>query len=148
MFSYKYPRPAVTVDAIVFSLKPTTKILLIQRKNPPFQNQWALPGGFLDMDETVEQAVKRELQEETGLVLDNLEQFKVFSAVNRDPRGRTLSVVFVAKIETENQLITANDDAKSVKWFDINNLPNLAFDHQIIINETIEKYKYQTKHLR
>ncbi len=92
-FSYKYPRPAVTVDAIVFAFIGEKKeVLLIQRKNPPFKGLWALPGGFVDMNETLEEAVKRELQEETGIQIENLQQFKAYSRVDRDPRERAISV--------------------------------------------------------
>lgn len=136
-FSYKYPRPAVTVDAIVFALVPDTKLLLIQRKNPPFQNQWSFPGGFVAMSETLEEAVERELQEETGLLLKNLRQFKTFSAIDRDPRGRTLSVAFVAKLAGEPVPLVAGDDAENARWFPLSELPALAFDHEAILKEVV-----------
>jgi 8-oxo-dGTP diphosphatase len=108
--------------------------LLIQRKNPPFQDLWALPGGFMDIDETLEKAAKRELEEETGLICDHLQQFKSYSAVDRDPRGRTVSVVFweVLSAIPETQ---AGDDAKEAQWFPLEQLPELAFDHEAIIND-------------
>lgn len=139
-FCYKYPRPAVTVDAVVFALIPTTQVLLIQRKNPPFQDCWAFPGGFVDENETVEEAVYRELEEETGLQVKSLEQFKTFSAVGRDPRGRTISVAFVAKLAVEPLPLVAQDDAVAAQWFPIDKLPNLAFDHNAILKEAIRRY--------
>ncbi|PVX52227.1 8-oxo-dGTP diphosphatase [Balneicella halophila] len=141
-FCYKYPRPAVTVDAVVFSLLPIphTQVLLVQRKNSPFENQWALPGGFLDMNETVEEAVKRELQEETGLLVKNLKHFKVFSSLDRDPRARTISVAFVSTLTMEPLPLVAGDDAEDAQWFPIDKLPELAFDHKQIIEEAIKMY--------
>jgi len=136
-YQYKYPRPALTVDIlIVAGNKDHLQILLIQRKNPPFQHHWALPGGFLDMDETLEQAAARELEEETGLVCGNLQQFKSYSAINRDPRGRTVSVVFWQKLPAIAP-IKAGDDAKEAQWFSISQLPELAFDHGEIVEEFI-----------
>ena len=132
-YTYKYPRPALTVDMAVF--KKTTdrhEILLIKRKNDPFVGMWALPGGFVDMDETVEMAATRELFEETNLSNIQLEQFHVFSEVDRDPRGRTVSVVFIGLLE-EPKDVKAGDDSEEVCWFEINNLPDLAFDHIKII---------------
>ena len=138
-YTYKYPRPALTVDAVVFKKSDKeTSVLLIERKNPPYKGKWALPGGFVDMDETVESAVARELLEETGITGVNLEQMHAFSAVERDPRGRTVSVVFWGVI-TNNETTRAGDDAAQAKWFSMNNLPDLAFDHQEIVAMALEK---------
>ena len=99
MYNYEYPRAALTVDAIVFAKENNSIfILLIQRGNEPFKNMWALPGGFIEMDETLENACKRELAEETGLQVEKMTQFKAFDAVNRDPRHRTISVIFFAEL--------------------------------------------------
>ena len=134
-YTYKYPRPAVTVDIIIIrNTCEDAELLLIQRLNPPYQNQWAIPGGFVDMDETVEQAAERELKEETGLSGIILNQFKTYSAVNRDPRGRTISIVFVGIAPYVSKAV-AGDDAKNVQWFKLNNLPKLAFDHELILIE-------------
>ncbi|MDP2722954.1 MAG: NUDIX hydrolase [Bacteroidales bacterium] len=139
-YEYAYPRPALTVDALILCKATTeTQILLIQRKHPPFENLWALPGGFIEMDETLEQAVVRELQEETGLVCENLQQFKSYSAVDRDPRGRTISVVFW-EVLMEIPEITAGDDAEKAQWFPVDRLPELAFDHAEIVEEFCSKY--------
>lgn len=135
MYTYEYPRPSVTVDAIVISKQEQVDILLIQRKNEPFKDLWALPGGFLDIDETLEVAVSRELREETNLKINKLKQFKAYSSVARDPRGRTISVVFYTILEQKPMDLYAKDDAKELKWFPLNSLPRLAFDHNEIIFE-------------
>ncbi len=140
-FCYKYPRPAVTVDIIIIRnpcLDP--EILLIQRLNPPYKDMWAIPGGFVDMDETLEQAAVRELKEETGLSEIILNQFKAYSNVDRDPRGRTISVVFIG-IASEKADVKAGDDAKKASWYKITELPELAFDHNLIIQEAMENIK-------
>ena len=134
-YTYKYPRPAVTVDIIIIkNACEDAEILLIQRLNPPYQDQWAIPGGFVDMDETVEQAAERELKEETGLSSIILNQFKTYSTPDRDPRGRTISIVFVGIAPSDSKAI-AGDDAKNVKWYKLKNLPKLAFDHELILTE-------------
>lgn len=135
MYSYKYPRPALTVDAIIYTVhESTVSLLLIRRGNKPFKNKWALPGGFVNMDELLETACIRELKEETGLQVEKMEQFKTFDEIDRDPRGRTISVVFSAKLP-EMQKVTGGDDAAQAQWFFLDNLPALAFDHQKIIDE-------------
>jgi 8-oxo-dGTP diphosphatase len=132
MFTYSYPRPAVTVDAILISKQ--NSILLIERGRDPFKGKWALPGGFIDMDEELEAACQRELEEETGLRVGELKQFRAFGGVNRDPRHRTISVLFYAF--TEDKLAAcAGDDAAKAQWFPINQLPELAFDHGQILEE-------------
>ncbi len=137
-YTYKYPRPAVTVDMAVFrETGDTTELLLIQRKHDPYAGRWALPGGFVDMDETVEEAAARELYEETNLKGVPLEQFHVFSKVDRDPRGRTISVIFTG-ILTGEQEVRAKDDAQEARWFPLDKLPPLAFDHDEIV-EMIKK---------
>ena len=139
MYNYEYPRAAITVDAIVLAKENnSTYILLIQRGREPFKNSWALPGGFIEMDETLEIACKRELAEETGLHVEKFTQFKTFDAVNRDPRHRTISVAFFAELH-ERKAVKGGDDASKAEWFSINNLPELAFDHAIILKEFFEK---------
>lgn len=125
---------AVTVDNFVFyKIKDTYKIALVERKNEPFKGHWALPGGFVDQDEDLPDAAKRELQEETGLVVDKTQQIGTFGKPGRDPRGHTISVVYLSQIYGEKDLI-ANDDAAKAEWFDIKDLPKLAFDHSEIVN--------------
>ncbi len=135
MYSYKYPRAALTVDAIVYFVEEkTTKVLLIERGRDPFKNKWALPGGFIEMDETLEKACIRELEEETGLAVKEMKQFRAYDAVNRDPRHRTISVVFSAKLDAE-QKVKGSDDASNAAWFSLDELPELAFDHAQILKD-------------
>ncbi len=138
MYTYQYPRAALTTDAIVFvKEKDETFILLIQRGQEPFKNKWALPGGFIEMDEILETACKRELEEETGLVVDKMTQFKTYDAIERDPRHRTISIVYFTELE-EKKMVKGSDDAVKAEWFSISELPGLAFDHEIILNEFFE----------
>jgi 8-oxo-dGTP diphosphatase len=126
---YDYPRPAVTADIIILKTTNTSQsVLLIERKHPPFEGMWALPGGFLEIDETLEAAALRELQEETGITGVELKQFHTFSKVNRDPRHRTITTVFIGYTD-DNIYIEAGDDAAKTQWFSMDKLPPLAFDH-------------------
>ena len=135
-YTYKYPRPALTTDAVVFSKSgDELKILLIQRKNPPFLGYWAFPGGFVNMNETLEESAARELREETGLDNVELKQFKTYGAINRDPRGRTVSVVYYGFVDEKDVHVHAEDDANEVQWFPVSYLPKLAFDHQNILHD-------------
>ena len=134
MFTYKYPHPAVTTDSVIFGFDGSNiNILLVERGIEPFKGAWALPGGFLRMDETVEEGAKRELCEETNIQDIYLEQFQVSSAVGRDPRERVLTVAFFALISKNDFKVIAGDDANKAQWFDWNHLPSLAFDHADII---------------
>lgn len=133
-FCYEYPRPALCTDCIIFSkIKDEIKILLIERAYDPFKGFWAFPGGFVDPDETTLEAAKRELYEETGITVNDLTQLHTFSDIDRDPRGRTVSVVYYAFLNKPVE-INAGDDAKHVKWFSLKKLPALAFDHSMILN--------------
>lgn len=143
-FTYEYPRPAVTVDAAVFrETDPGWQILLIRRGKDPFKGMWALPGGFLDMEETLEEAVARELEEETGLSGIILEQLHTFSAIHRDPRHRTISTVFIGTVDTVNSVARVGDDADAAHWFGLNELPPLAFDHAEIVAKAKERLLQQ-----
>lgn len=135
-FTYEYPRPAVTTDVMVVTREPQTRLLLIQRGNQPFIGKWALPGGFVDMDEDLPQAALRELREETGIEDVDIVQFRTYGGIKRDPRHRTISVVYTAVID-EPVLAHGMDDAADARWFELDNLPDLAFDHQLIIEEAI-----------
>jgi 8-oxo-dGTP diphosphatase len=136
MFEYEYPRPAASVDIVVSRMIDGEEhILLIQRKHPPYQGSWALPGGFLDMGETLEQAAVRELKEETCLVASSVYQIGTFSAVDRDPRSRVISTAFEANVDVQQSPIAA-DDAADWQWKRLENLDcetELAFDHENII---------------
>jgi 8-oxo-dGTP diphosphatase len=132
--TYRYPRPAVTVDCVVFGLDDAAlEVLLIQRDRPPFEGRWALPGGFVDVGETVEQAARRELREETGLEQVFLEQLYTFSAVDRDPRDRVISVAHYALVRRADHRVVAATDARDAAWFPVAAVPPLAFDHDSIL---------------
>jgi len=140
-YVYDWPRPMVTVDAVVFTFSgDKAKVLLINRGKEPYKGKWALPGGFVDMDEELEDAVVRELAEETRLTGVQLEQMHTFGTVGRDPRGRMITIVFMG-IATEGQTgIKAGDDAAQAQWFGIENLPkDMAFDHNEVVRFAIEK---------
>lgn len=142
-YTYEYPRPSVTVDAVVFGYDGMDlKILLIQRKNAPFAHYWALPGGFVDMNEDLETAVKRELEEETGLKDIFFEQLFTFGKPDRDPRGRVISIAYFALVKKSDfHYAKAASDAQEVSWFSMNHLPNLAFDHDIILKMALERIR-------
>ncbi|MGB3587905.1 MAG: NUDIX hydrolase [Tunicatimonas sp.] len=124
----------VTVDAVVFT-SDHQEVLLIQRKNDPFQGQWALPGGFVDDDEDLEMAVARELEEETGVATNDFHQVHTFSAPDRDPRGRAISVAYFTVVRKEDFQPQAATDAQAVRWFLLADLPTLAFDHATILEK-------------
>jgi 8-oxo-dGTP diphosphatase len=139
-YTYDYPRPAVTVDAAIFRRSGENwEILLIKRGREPFLGMWALPGGFVEMDETLEEAVERELEEETGLTGIVLQQLHTFSKVNRDPRHRTISTVFWGLLNEKSIKLEAGDDASALGWFGINDLPEMAFDHKDVMKLANEK---------
>lgn len=124
----------LTVDAVVFSvIDEQLKVLLIQRKHEPFKDQWALPGGFVEDNEDLYDAMKRELQEETGLKLEHARQLYTFGTPGRDPRGRTVTVAYYALIEEHLSKVKGGDDAADAQWFNIHHLPEIAFDHADII---------------
>ena len=138
-YTYNYPRPAITVDAAVFRKQNSTwELLLIERGHPPYQGMWALPGGFVEMDETLEEAATRELKEESGITFEKLQQLRAYSAVDRDPRHRTISVVFTGILNNSKQQPMAGDDAAKVAWFRVNHLPPLAFDHANMVQDALK----------
>ena len=141
--TYKYPRPALTVDCIVFGLdaQQKLKVMLIMRDIPPFEGKWAIPGGFVRMDETLEQAALRELQEETGIHDVFLEQLYTFGELDRDPRDRTITVAYYALINLVEQEILAATDAREANWFAISAIPKLAFDHDQILQTAIARLR-------
>ncbi|MEE2645515.1 MAG: NUDIX hydrolase [Myxococcota bacterium] len=130
MHQYDYPRPALTADLLPLRFrKERLELLLIERSAPPFEGAYAFPGGFVDQGETPVEAARRELREETGVEAERLLEVGSFGAPGRDPRGWTLSVAFLALLPPETEAV-AGDDARSVGWFPVNQLPPLAFDHQ------------------
>ena len=139
-YTYKYPRPAVTGDCIVITKEVNAKVLLIQRADEPYKGCWAFPGGFLNMDETIEQCAIRELEEETGLKVYDVHQIGAYSKVDRDPRGRTLTVAYLAIIDNPISVL-GQDDAAKAEWWPLSALPQLAFDHNDIINDAYTLYK-------
>jgi len=139
----------VTVDAIVFGYSKAegVSILLIKRKYPPFKNSWAIPGGFILEAESLEEAVKRELMEETGIEVNYLEQLYTFGAPKRDPRQRIISIAYFALVKsTRFQQLKASTDAEEAGWFSINELPALAFDHQQILQIAIERVRAKIRY--
>lgn len=138
-YTYKYPRPSVTADCIVMTREPEPQVLLIQRAHEPFKGCWAFPGGFMNMDETTEQCAIRELEEETGLKVNNLHQVGAYSKVDRDPRGRTITVAYLTIIDAPVDVI-GQDDAAKAQWFPISKLPALAFDHEEMLKDAIALY--------
>ena len=143
-YTYKYPSPAVTGDCIVITKEVDAKVLLIQRADEPYKGRWAFPGGFLNMDETTEQCAIRELEEETGLKVNDVHQIGAYSKVDRDPRGRTITVAYLAIIDSPISVL-GQDDAAKAEWWPLSALPQLAFDHNDIINDAYTLYKQLIK---
>jgi len=135
---YDYPRPAVTSDVAVLRLETIPEILLVQRRDPPFRGMWALPGGFMELEETLEEAARRELMEETGIRAGELIRFETYDKPGRDPRGRTITQVFVMIWNEEMGLPEAGSDAAGIQWFSLDKLPALAFDHLEIVTDVIQ----------
>jgi 8-oxo-dGTP diphosphatase len=133
-FTYDYPRPALTVDLVIATRELRPRVLLIRRKSEPFAGSWALPGGFVDERERLVDAARRELEEETCLRVAELEQLFTVGDPGRDPRGWTVSVVYLAQINAEDVQPAPADDAAEVGWFSIDELPQLAFDHAMILD--------------
>ncbi|NJN75369.1 MAG: NUDIX hydrolase [Synechococcaceae cyanobacterium RL_1_2] len=142
-YTYSYPKASITVDCVVFGLDQDQelKIMLIRRGLAPYQDQWALPGGFVRIEESLEDAARRELQEETGLRDVFLEQLYTFGEVNRDPRERVITIAYYALINLKDQLLSASTDAKEARWFNFIAIPPLGFDHDQIVNTAIERLR-------
>ena len=148
MPTYKHPRPSVTVDVVVFGYDggPDLKLLLIQRGGEPFKGQWALPGGFVEMDEPLETGALRELEEETGVKDLYVEQLYTFGAPDRDPRGRVISVAHYALVNLGNHPAQASSDADRVEWFPLEKLPELAFDHAAVIEMATARLRAKVRY--
>lgn len=147
LYSYRYPRGALTVDCVVFGLdEDDLKVLLIKRDQPPFEGAWALPGGFVRLDETLEQAALRELGEETGLTKLYLEQLHAFSGIDRDPRERVVSVAFYSLVKLSDHRVHAATDARDAAWFAVHDVPTLAFDHEEILELAVARLRQKLRH--
>ena len=146
-YTYDHPRAALTVDAVVFGLDDADlKVLLIQRGQEPFIGRWALPGGFVHVDETLDQAVRRELQEETGLAKVFLEQLYTVGGLNRDPRERMVTVAYYALVRMSDHRVQAATDASNAAWFALDDLPRLAFDHEAIIEQGLKRLQGKVRY--
>ena len=141
-YCYKYPLPAVTTDCVIFGFNgERLQVLLIERGIEPYKGKWALPGGFLKMDESAEECARRELKEETGLEGAYMEQFHTFSSPERDPRERVVTIGYFALIR--QQEVKGGDDAAAAKWFPLDETPALAFDHDFILRKATQRLREQ-----
>jgi 8-oxo-dGTP diphosphatase len=142
-----HPRPSVTVDVIIFTLRDgDLQVLLIRRKRPPCQGMWAIPGGFVGIDESLEQAALRELEEETGVHDVYLEQLYTFGDVGRDPRGRVITVAYFALVPALAICPHAGDEATEARWWSVSDLPELAFDHAGILTYALQRLRYKLEY--
>ena len=145
--TYQYPRPALTVDCVVFGFdEGDLKVLLIERGLEPFKGRWALPGGFVRVEETLDAAARRELQEEAGLTHVFLEQLYTFGTVDRDPRERVVSVAYYALVKLSEHAAKAATDAANARWFPVSEVPKLAFDHTAILETAMERLKGKVRY--
>ena len=142
MYHYKYPHPSVTTDCVIFGYDGTKlNVLLIERGIEPFKGRWAFPGGFIKMDETALMGAKRELLEETGLKDAYIRQFHTFSEVDRDPRERVITIAYYALVRISE--VKGGDDAARAKWFPLDQIPSLAFDHDMILRQATAELRKQ-----
>ena len=142
-----YPRPSVTADIVIFTLRESDLyVLLIKRKHPPGEGMWAIPGGFVDIDESLEGAALRELEEETGVRDVYLEQLYTFGEPGRDPRGRVITVAYFALVPASAIHPSAGDDAAEARWWSVYNLPPLAFDHADILDYALQRLRYKLEY--
>ena len=140
-FTYDFPRPALTVDVVLLTREAAPHLLLIQRQRDPFAGMWALPGGFVEEGETLAAAARRELLEETGVVVGDLEQLVTAGDPGRDPRGWTVSVAYLARVNLGEATPVAADDARAVAWHPLDALPPLAFDHAAIVARAMTRLR-------
>lgn len=147
-YCYEYPRPALTVDIVIFTLRDNhLHVLLIQRGEPPFLGMWALPGGFVRMDESLEKAALRELEEETGVVDAYLEQLYTYGEPDRDPRGRVVTVTYFALIPADKKVrFEGGSDVTRATWYRMDQLPELAFDHTPMVSYALRRLRYKLEY--
>ena len=146
-YTYKYPRPAVTADCVVIANEKTPKVLLVKRGKEPYKDRWAFPGGFMNMDETTEMCAFRELMEETGLKVEELKEISSYSKVDRDPRGRTITVAYLAIVDKATK-VRGQDDAAEAEWFAVDSLPPLAFDHDDILLDALALFYKEKENMK
>ena len=138
-FCYKYPHSAVATDCVIFGEENNIlKVLLVRRRKEPFKDAWALPGGFLEIDETARVGALRELLEETGVVPITFDQLHTYSELDRDPRERVISITYIGTAMIRD--VVGEDDAAEARWWNLKHLPVLAFDHQKILNDALKKH--------
>ena len=143
-YTYRYPHPAVTTDCVVFGFDGVKlNVLLIERGHDPYKGRWAFPGGFLEIDEDAPDGARRELREETGLEVTNIEQLGAFTAPERDPRERVISIAYFTLMRVSD--VQGADDAAQARWFPVSHLPELAFDHQQIFEQARERLSHLLK---
>lgn len=141
-YHYKYPHPSVTTDCVIFGFDGTKiHVLLIQRGIEPYKGKWAMPGGFLRMDERADVGARRELEEETGLKTAYIQQFHTFTEPGRDPRERVVTIAYYALVHMQE--VRGGDDAADAKWFPIDDIPALAFDHDMILRMALKELRKQ-----
>ncbi|MEK6249004.1 MAG: NUDIX hydrolase, partial [Planctomycetales bacterium] len=146
-YSYEYPRAALTVDCVVFALdEEDLQVLLIQRDLPPFEGRWALPGGFMRLDEALEESARRELQEETGIENVYLEQLFTIGELDRDPRERVVTVAYYGLVKLSDHKVQAATDAREAAWFAVDDVPQLAFDHKKILKMAHERLRGKVRY--
>jgi 8-oxo-dGTP diphosphatase len=146
-YTYEYARASLTVDCVIFGLdEENLKILLIERDLEPFKGKWALPGGFVRVDETLDEAARRELREETGVDSLYLEQLYTFGELERDPRERVVTVAYYALVNLSDHRIKATTDARNAAWFALSDIPKLAFDHDMIFGVALKRLKAKLRY--
>jgi 8-oxo-dGTP diphosphatase len=146
-YTYEYPRPALTVDCVVFGMdEGDLKVLLIKRGVEPFVGKWALPGGFVRMEESLDDAARRELEEESGVRPSHLEQLYTFGEPGRDPRGRVVTVAYFALVKLSAHQVHAATDAREVAWFSVWDTPKLAFDHGEVLGTALQRLKGKVRY--
>ena len=146
-YSYEFERPALTVDIVVFALdEDGLKVMLIERDLEPFAGRWAIPGGFVRVNETLDEAARRELQEETGLRDIYLEQLYTYGGLDRDPRKRIVTVAYYALVNLQGHDVKASTDARNAAWFNVDDLPDLAFDHEQILDAALERLQGKVRY--
>lgn len=140
----KFEKPSVTADIVIFTVKENDlKVLLVKRGIEPFKNKWAIPGGFVGINESLDQAAKRELEEETGIKDIYLEQLYTFGDPKRDPRGRVITVAYIALVSSENIKLKATADVSDAQWFSVSKIPNLAFDHKQLLDYALKRLRWK-----